>query len=139
MVCPTNIVIIDKETECNQTLVEDLIDKIGSYPKSTPPKFDLVFKDSNDVYIDEGKLYVNIGNTRPKEVNVSVRVVFSNPLTGGYSTKEQYIGVTIKFKDLCEDSECTDSQYCDPCTGKCEEGEVDINATIPNMGRVKLI
>lgn len=137
MQCTTNITIVDQETPCDGLLEIDLLDHIGAYPKSSPPtSFDLVFYDYEDILLEDNELSISVDDPRPKEVNISIRVGYTKTFGG---TDYVYVGLTIRFEDLCKESYCDENEYCDSCTGHCIEGEVDIDATIPVKGIVKLI
>lgn len=137
MQCPTNITIVDRETPCDGLLEIDLLEHIGAYPRTSPPvSFDLVFYDYEDILLEESEISISVDDPKPREVNLSIRVGYKK-MYG--ETEYRYVGLTVRFEDLCKDVYCTESQYCDSCTGECEEGEVDINATVPEKGRVKLI
>ena len=128
-----NVVIRDKETPCIGTLTVDLSEYVEEVVKNNNPKYSISFLGvgEEEVTINGSNLEIQLFGKRPKETSAYILVTSDIGNTS--------IGITVKFENLCSESECAETQFCDECTGLCEEGEVDIDATVPTKGKVKFI
>lgn len=130
-------IIYDSDTVCGGTLeaidLETLLSPTESLQSVSYDILTGAGSSLDSVGINGSVLELSLKNpdSRPYTSNVLVSIV-------GESFKYK-VRVKVHFEDRCAGVECEQDEYCDPCTGGCVAGEVDLRVSAGSKrGKVKL-